>query len=462
MKLHGGTLTAQFTTVIALIGIAGCAREKSFPIVPQKVITLAADESAAPTSTRDWLKTAQSQLSHLYPGAPAAPLLTSDLTAADGDAVDVCSHFGITQKKLSSIWSNWNGILCSAQVSGERFGPQPPEWPGFEDILIPVSTELQLSGRLGLAQRNGRPAYADCIVLLAGLFGDNSTIRSRDLALALRAAGLHVLSLEQRGHGQTEARNPNVPYSFGAMEAGDLLIVARWLEARPEVRDTGLIGFCWGANTSLLTAWEEGRRDDDPAVPEGIRPYLKNQHDGSVRPTFRAGVIAFSPALRFELLLDRLEHRWSVFSDPVCAALGDIVDARVKQKHYRELNGDLRALLHLEAERAAPRDPDFYENGVRYVHLMPDANASTTKLDAARMPVLVVHAADDPVGAAQPVADLMCRVHNPNVAAIILPSGGHCGFPSRARDYYYSLILNFFDSRQGAAATQRERFAVAP
>ncbi|MBI5863844.1 MAG: hypothetical protein HZB38_04935 [Planctomycetes bacterium] len=146
----------------------------------------------------------------------------------------------------------------------------------------------------------------------------------------------------------------------------------------------------------------------------------------------------------------------------MAAALGDIVDLRAKQKHYPKLHGSLRELLHIEARRVAPEYSGFHDDGVEYVRLLPSAGESGTKLDAARVPILIVHAVDDPVGSAQPVADLVSQVRNPNVAAIILPGGGHCGFAPYARDYFYSLILNFFDRGHGAAASLRRRYAASP
>ncbi|MBI5863845.1 MAG: hypothetical protein HZB38_04940 [Planctomycetes bacterium] len=230
------------------------------------------DTSASTATTREWAVAAHHRLAPLYPNLPAAPLLTSDLNDAEGRPVDVFKHFGVDAERLHSFWYNTTGILCSAQVTGQRFGHEAAPWPGFEEVWIPINPDLQLSGRLGLAKRDGEPAYADCIVLLPGLFGDNSTIRSRDVALPLRDAGLHVLSVEQRGHGKTETRYPQTPYAFGTLEAGDLLAVSSWLAARAEVRDTGLIGFCWGANTALLTAWEDSRDEPRQYLHEGIPP----------------------------------------------------------------------------------------------------------------------------------------------------------------------------------------------
>jgi predicted alpha/beta-fold hydrolase len=68
------------------------------------------------------------------------------------------------------------------------------------------------------------------------------------------------------------------------------------------------------------------------------------------------------------------------------------------------------------------------------------------------VPVLLVHAADDMIAPAQDVADFLARSPNPNVAAIMLPTGGHIGFGPYAPKWYYNLILNFFDPQIGAAA----------
>lgn len=54
-------------------------------------------------------------------------------------------------------------------------------------------------------------------------------------------------------------------------------------------------------------------------------------------------------------------------------------------------------------------------------------------------------AVDGQVAPAQTIADLFGRLKNPNVAAIVLPSGGHIGFGPYAPAWYYSLIPSFFD-----------------
>jgi len=66
--------------------------------------------------------------------------------------------------------------------------------------------------------------------------------------------------------------------------------------------------------------------------------------------------------------------------------------------------------------------------------------------------VLIIHAANDPLAEAQTLADLFAKIHKPNVAGIVLSGGGHVGFAPFARDYYYSMIVNFFDELPAAGA----------
>ena len=47
----------------------------------------------------------------------------------------------------------------------------------------------------------------------------------------------------------------------------------------------------------------------------------------------------------------------------------------------------------------------------------------------------------------------MARTKNPNVGALLTEGGGHVGFASYARDWFYSVILSFFDPVRGAEAT---------
>lgn len=434
---------------VVLLASAGCFSERSFPAraVDLQAVARRPDAPSPRDDARAWLRHAHPRIEHLLPPSPAPALLTDDLFDADGRPIDVFTHFGVDPRRLHSIFGNLSGLMHTAQAAGARpaIDRPPPDWPGFEDVWIPIRPGLCLSARLGLARDSGRPRRADCIVILPGLLGDNAVLRTRHLASALRDAGLHALALELRGHGQTEARHPDVAYAFGTLEIGDLMAVAEWLQRRDDVHRTGLVGFCWSANLALIAAWEDGRRDDDPLVPERLRPFLRPRRADARH--FEAGVIAFSPTLRFETILERTVVEQSRLCQPVLDALQDTVRDRMIRKRYPRPSGDLRRLIELDMARSDAPYEGSVDDGLQYLRLLPHRGLPAgDKLEAARVPVLIVHGANDPLAPAQDVAELCAPLRNPRVAAVVLPGGGHVGFAPYARSYFYSLVLSFFEA----------------
>ncbi len=446
---------------MALVPLGGCAfSERSFLMRHGDLHRLPDRDPRIGVSTRAWLAETHARLTHLLPHGKRRALVTEDLVDASGRPIDVLDHFGLTGKNLRTLWYNGYGISDTAQAigGGSAIDQPAPPWDGFNDVLIPVSYGVQLSGRMGLARTNGHMRDADCIVILPGLFGDNSIFRTRDLAAALRASGFHVLALEVRAHGRTEALNPNAYSTFGVLETVDLLLVSEWLEALPHVQRTGLIGFCWGANMGLLAAWYDGRPKYYDSITPKIAAYLQPVSD---RAHYRAGIIACSAVWDFERLIAEMETPTSFLRDPILGTMQNTMRGRCRRKHHPEITYSLRKLIDYEFARSEVRYPGVFPEAVRFLRLMPNRGpraagasprTSTAKLAGARVPVLVVHAANDPLCPAQDVADMMASVTNPNVAALILPGGGHVGFAPFARAYYFSLIVNFFDPRTGPAA----------
>lgn len=436
--------------------IAGCFSERSFVMRPEDYVRVpAADPSAVPAGdTRAWLAHAHETLRRTLPPEDEPALTTEKLVDAAGNPVDVYAHFGRRPAHSNSIFLNFFGLMDTAQASGAEAAiekPAPP-WPGFEDVWVPIDARLQLSGRLGLARgADGEPRVTDCIVVLPGLLGDLAVKRSRDLARALVDAGHHVLALELRGFGQTERRFPDVYYTFGVLETGDLLAVDEWLQQRPYVRGTGLIGFCWGANHVLLAAWEDGRADDRPSVAPELRTRLRPR-DG--RRHFTSGVLAFSPTLDFEPIVEVLRQEWPAADEPVLCTLQDGVRDRMRRKRHPEISGDLGRLIEFEFARSELNYPHAVRDGYDFLRFLPyHGLPAGDKLESARVPVLIVHGSNDPLASPQAVADLIAATQNREVAGIVLDGGGHVGFAPYDRSFFYSLVLNFFDPHTGAART---------
>ncbi|MFQ5491348.1 MAG: alpha/beta hydrolase family protein [Phycisphaerae bacterium] len=434
----------------------GCLSEQSFRMQARDRRRLADTtwaEGVDAGDTRAWLRSVHGQLADLLPAARHAALLTENLTDATGRPVDVFEHFHINSDRLRTLLGNFDGLRCTAQCASQDSHIDAPAeaWPGFEQVWIPLEPGLSLSGRLGLATDvQGRPQQADCIVILPGFFGDNGVRRTRDLARFLRESGQHVLALELRGHGQTEAVYPRKAYSFGVVETDDLMRVSDWLTERPEVERTGLVGFCWGANNALLAAWYDGRSEPDPSISRTIAEHLPTR-PGPRR--FTAGIMAFSPILRWEALEDELDVPRSYWRDPVYAAIQQTVRSRMERKNYPEPGGSLRQLIEYESAASDLPLPHGTREGHDFLRLMPyRGKPAHDKLERARTPVLIVHGSNDPLSQAQDVADFFADLSNRRVSGIILPGGGHVGFAAYAKRYHYSLIANFFDPQGGAAA----------
>lgn len=447
-------MAAALLAMAALLSGGGCFSERAFPIrpgdVPPRPSPLAADTRVA--DTRAWLWKYHPALERHLPERRQRPLLTEELVDEDGRAIDVMRHFRRRFEHQHTLL-NAVGLSHTAQCTGPTADPDAPvpAWEGFEDVWVPVREGLSLSGRLGFAQRGGERIVSDCIVILPGLLGDLRPQRTRYLAEALRANGLHVLALELRGCGRTDGRHPNVYYNFGVLETGDLLAAAEWLQAMPEVRRTGLVGFCWGANHALLAAWEDGRSERHASVARRLAPYLRPK---TGRRHYEAGVIAFSACYRFEKIIEDCERWWPVLVNPVLNALQDTIEHRIVQKGHGAASGSLRRLIEFEFARSELRYPGAVEDGLDYLRFLPHrGQRAGDKLESARVPVLMVHGANDPLSCAQDVADVVAMTRNPLVAAVVLPGGGHIGFAAYSRAYYYGLVLGFFDAEFGAAAS---------
>lgn len=438
-----------------LVMFPGCFSEKSYPLSLPRGTRLD-PPSAARRSAREWLAYAHEEMKGLLPARAKRALLTNDLSNAQGQAVRVFDHFKLRFDDMDTLLGNFGGLLHTAQLvsAGSNSGSLPP-WPHFEEVWVPVGPELELAGRLGLARdESGAVKRADCLVILPGLYGDNAVLRTRDLAGALRDNGFHVLALELRGCGETELRYPQIPPAWGILDTGDLLRVSEWLEERWEVQRTGLIGFCWGGNIAMMTAWEDNRREDDPSVSVELAPHL---HRAKHQRHYTAGVQAFSPVLRVEELMDELDHPHAKLSEPVLNSFQKTLRERQQAKGHEPANGSLRELINQEIRWGDLPAAEQAAMGMDYLRLLPYKSRSAgNKLDRVRTPLLIVTAANDPLIPAQDLADLLATVDNPNVAALILPGGGHIGFAAYSRDYYFKLIYSFFDPRSGPLAVERD------
>lgn len=439
----------------AIIGCAGSLSgcvlaETSYPPSINDLVPIASSSHSTNRSARQWLTETHAHFRHLLPNDPE-PLLTENLTGESQPPADVWEYFDRKPTNIGRVYNNWAGLRESAQSGGRPYQQYDPSlaWEGFEDITLKTLDGHEVSGRLGWARSSsGQIIDADCIILVPGVYGHNLTLRTRDMAAALRATGFHVLAMEPRGHGQTAQRHPDLPFTFGVLETCDLLAAAAWLESQPHVKETGAMGHSWGANTVLLAAWYQDRALDDPDVGPELRNRMPVLPPGR---HLKAGVIASSCIPRFEEVLDLMETEQSVLSNPGINNLQNTVRRRMRDRGSNDNSGSLRKLIAFEFSHSCLSYTGCVDEGLRFLRLMPYKELPVgKKLERSRVPTLIVHSGNDPLIPVGDAADLLKGMHNPNVAALIIAGGGHVGYLPYARQYMFNMVVDFFATHGGS------------
>src|SRR5262249_9133398 len=158
---------------------------------------------------------------------------------------------------------------------------------------------------------------------------------------------------------------------------------------------TGLIGFCWGANAALLAAWYDGRSPNDPSISERV---ARNLEPPSPRRHYAAGVIVFSPVLDWEHFLDRMDIPQTVGRDPSIALFQGAMREHMSRKGYPEVTGSLRRCITYDFASSYLTEAFPILDGYLFLRLLPyHGLPAGDKMVSARMPVLLVHAINDPL-----------------------------------------------------------------
>lgn len=238
----------------------------------------------------------------------------------------------------------------------------------FEDVRVP-SAGVELPGwwipaATAAGATNGSAATSRPAVLL--IHGWESA-RDRTLpnALILHALGIHVLTIDVRGHGLNPAEElPLTAGEFGE----DALAGVRWLLAREDVTKVGVLGHSMGGIGALLAAAAEPRVAAVVAASTPADPYRLT------RQTFRLARLPFPGPLAWPLA-------WlttHVFLQPRGHTVREVSAARAIERY----DGPI-LLIHGDADRVVP---------ISHLHTLEDAAARTRddEPDAADVDVLVI------------------------------------------------------------------------
>jgi uncharacterized protein len=312
-------------------------------------------------------------------------------------------------------------FLNAARASAAVAYPYPPE---FEDVVIESFDGTPVSTVVGI-HRDGtaRPA----IVMSHGFMGSkNDHYVINTLLTAYADWGFNVLGIDLRNFGRSQKLSHS-PTTAGWKEGEDLLAAARYMSEQPEVTSVGITGFSMGAGSTMRAAFAA---KEYPYLTGGAIAWNGYSDSGrmikyiSTRPSLTHPFIAVYLAFQLMLRIRQVDMR-KYIDDPVQR---EFVDGPSNQVDFT-VYVDKIAAPHYGVSTA-----EFYAHSSPKVFLAD-----------VEVPLLIVHAEDDPICEPAEVAELdELAGGNPNVELWMLPTGSHCLFQYYDWNWYSNVMRDFF------------------
>ena len=277
------------------------------------------------------------------------------------------------------------------RVAGERLlrslGPEVREW------LLPAGEATLQAFHLSLP---GCPARAAAL-LLHGWEGSHRSSYVRHTAAALLRAGIDVVTLNFRDHGDTHHLNPE---PFHSCRLDEVVEAAKVAQARLPTLPWFAAGFSLGGNFALRVA--------RAAPAAGLR---------------LAHVAAVCPVVHGESGLKALEQGFPLYHWYFMRKWRRSLEA--KRRHFpdrhrfaaADLDRDMRGLTRYLVEQ--------YTDFPSLEAYLDGYAIAGDRLAALEVPASILMAADDPVIPVDDFHDLRLPAH---ARLEIAPHGGHCGF----------------------------------
>jgi uncharacterized protein len=308
-----------------------------------------------------------------------------------------------------------------AMTIASAFVPRRFDLPLAEDRLFQVDPESHILARCHW--QPGKLATAPALVIVHGLEGSSESNYVLGIADKAFHAGFHVLRMNQRNCGDTEALTPTL-YNSGL--SGDYRAVFEELSIRDGIEKIFFAGYSMGGNLVMKMAGEFGGR-----VPASLR-----------------GVCAVCPALDLSACADALDlHENFLYQRRFVRGLLSRYARKRKLfpgRYKADGFGPIRSVREFDDAITAPhfgyRDAqDYYEH------------AGAKRVAAAiRVPLLLITAQDDPF---VPYASFISAkiADNPAIQFVGTTHGGHCGYISRfaGKDRFWAeqRIVDFCTQR---------------
>jgi len=311
-----------------------------------------------------------------------------------------------------------------AMTIAAAFWPRRFQLPRAEDRLFLLDAESRLLARCHW--QAGKRQDVPVLVIVHGLEGSSDSNYVLGIAENAFHRGYHVVRMNQRNCGGTEALTPTL-YNSGM--SGDYRVVFEELCNSDGFRQIFFAGFSMGGNLVTKMAGEYG-----DAVPEALK-----------------GVCAVCPALDLAACADALERRDNFFYQrhfvrglmSRYARKAKLFPERYAQNGF----GPIRTVREFDDEITAPQfgyhdAQDYYE-----------AVGAKKVISQVRVPMLMITAQDDPF--VTYASFLRANItHNPAIRFLASEHGGHCGFISKysgaERFWVEPQIVDFCDEIRGA------------
>lgn len=312
-------------------------------------------------------------------------------------------------------------FLNAARATSALAYPYPG---GFEEVVIESFDDTPLTAVVGI-HPDGLPRPA--IIVSHGFMGSKNDHYVIDTLLTAFAEwGFNVLGIDLRNFGASQ-RLSHSPTTAGWKEAEDLLAAARYLSGRPEVTSVGMAGFSMGAGSVMKAAY-------------AAREY----------PYLTGGAIAWNGYGDSGRMIERIStrpHRTDPFY-PVY--LGFRMMHRIRREDMKGYVTDPEQRSYLENSFEAA-DFTTYVDRIAAPHygVTPEEyyrlSSPRNFLDEVSVPLLVIHAEDDPICPASEMDELFeIAEKNTNVEVWMLPTGSHCLFQYLDRKWYDTVMRGFF------------------
>ncbi len=283
----------------------------------------------------------------------------------------------------------------------------------FRDHVFEGADGEHIAATIGLHAGERRPG----LIVVHGLFSSRRFDYVRDVAVrAFFDWGFNVAAVDLRSFGLTNLTS-QAPTSAGWKEGEDILACARYLKQLGSTT-VGALGISLGGSSVLGACHPDGA---DEAL------------DG--------GIVAVSPPSDPRAMARRLSRKVPR-TDPAYAlneGFWAMLRSRIRQSGWEDVHDFVDPLEKVSAPYYEVEPDELWRRSTAREHIA-----------AAKVPVLVLHPADDEVIPVEQARELAAAARGNDLVRVwILPGGGHGAIDAVDRTWFFAVLRGFFERWAG-------------